>query len=262
MLSMVLVNAMSFGVFDASKRILSSFLQNHQPSSSSSSSSSSDDQDRHQSDGESHGRALFFAAGGMTALVLTPITTPAELVKVRAQLSGVGKKTRVSSLAVARNVISSHGLPALYTGYTVNGIREIVFVSLYFGWYESAKQIIHAHLGQDSKWARAAIPLAGGSAGALAWSLSFPLDVIKSDIQSQKSLSPRITYSAMWDLARSRFATSGLAGFYSGASASILRAFFVSGTRFSAYELAVSLYHRVFHHSTDDWEDQEDESHP
>jgi len=85
-----------------------------------------------------------------------------------------------------------------------------------------------------------AIPVAGGFAGAAAWFISFPLDVIKSTIQS-KSLKMSSQELSIGNIARQKFRESGVHGFYQGVKPSILRAFFVSGTRFSAYEFAMKM---------------------
>ena len=71
------------------------------------------------------------------------------------------------------------------------------------------------------------------------------LDVLKSDIQSSR-LTPRPSFAAMTSMVRRRWVRLGWRGFYRGATTSIMRAFLVSSTRFSAYEFAVSVLTKVF----------------
>eukprot|EP01094_Clydonella_sp_ATCC50884_P021505 TRINITY_DN4759_c0_g1_i1.p2 TRINITY_DN4759_c0_g1~~TRINITY_DN4759_c0_g1_i1.p2 ORF type:complete len:134 (-),score=54.56 TRINITY_DN4759_c0_g1_i1:50-451(-) len=106
-----------------------------------------------------------------------------------------------------------------------------------------------ASCAASSLSAAAAIAAAGALSGATAWFLSFPLDCIKTRIQGMPSadLARRIEgrplprtgpYSAV-RVARLMFASHGLSAFYSGVIPSVLRACIVSGSRFSAYELAL-----------------------
>jgi len=95
----------------------------------------------------------------------------------------------------------------LFTGFWVNTTREVTFCSVYFGIYEmlkhkfsqlsllrgdvvrSANPILphrHGHhVRKETSASPLAILFAGGFAGMAAWFASFPLDVIKSNIQGQ-----------------------------------------------------------------------------
>eukprot|EP01094_Clydonella_sp_ATCC50884_P021506 TRINITY_DN4759_c0_g1_i3.p1 TRINITY_DN4759_c0_g1~~TRINITY_DN4759_c0_g1_i3.p1 ORF type:complete len:389 (-),score=91.20 TRINITY_DN4759_c0_g1_i3:50-1216(-) len=228
-----------------------------------------------------------FVAGGMVGVCAGVISTPFEMTKVRMQLDNqhgrVYKKLPdacfiscsfsflfflflfllllplADSIECARQLVQQHGMRVLYTGYAVNVIREVVFLSIYFGLYEHAKRALSssssssssssASCAASSLSAAAAIAAAGALSGATAWFLSFPLDCIKTRIQGMPSadLARRIEgrplprtgpYSAV-RVARLMFASHGLSAFYSGVIPSVLRACIVSGSRFSAYELAL-----------------------
>ncbi|KNC45940.1 carnitine/acylcarnitine carrier protein [Thecamonas trahens ATCC 50062] len=237
MVSMVVTCSISFGTYDAIKHfLLANFPHLTSPERP-----------------EWPAAKMYFLAGGLTALMLTPVTTPSELVKIRAQLDNVGKNRFSNSVQVLQHVVRKHGASALYTGYSVNALREIMFVSIYFGVYEVAKRNLQMRLAgsldvddaASPLLLRIAIPFAGGAAGAFAWTASFPLDVLKSDIQSSR-LTPRPSFAAMTSMVRRRWVRLGWRGFYRGATTSIMRAFLVSSTRFSAYEFAVSVLTKVF----------------
>ena len=73
----------------------------------------------------------------------------------------------------------------------------------------------------------------------LAWFGSFPLDVVKANTMSQSlDLSKQQRMNFRQIVAR-RYAEAGVPGFYWGIRPSILRAFFVSSTRFSGFEFAL-----------------------
>ena len=82
--------------------------------------------------------------------------------------------------------------------------------------------------------------LAGGVSGAIGWFISFPLDCIKANIQGRSMEAsvrgPKLNFI---DVGSSLLRSKGIAGLYAGIIPSILRAFVVSSSRFSAYEGAL-----------------------
>ena len=76
----------------------------------------------------------------------------------------------------------------------------------------------------------------------MAWLLSLPLDAVKTVIQGQDmrgGASPPMRPAAL-EVARKLVRTRGIGGLYSGVGPSVLRAFLVTGSRFTAYEAAMS----------------------
>eukprot|EP01118_Nematostelium_gracile_P015468 TRINITY_DN6208_c0_g1_i1.p1 TRINITY_DN6208_c0_g1~~TRINITY_DN6208_c0_g1_i1.p1 ORF type:complete len:190 (-),score=34.51 TRINITY_DN6208_c0_g1_i1:13-582(-) len=173
----------------------------------------------------------YFLAGGITGWATSVFSTPFELVKLQMQNDNVNAKRFRGSFHCAKTLLAEKGLRSFYTGYTINTIREVAFLSVYFGIYENGKHIIGKAIGDHSS---IAIPIAGGLSGASAWFLSFPLDSIKANIQGKQLTGERVN---SFRVMRSIFAQKGFFGFYHGVGPSVLRAFLVSSSRFSAYEL-------------------------
>jgi solute carrier family 25 carnitine/acylcarnitine transporter 20/29 len=166
------------------------------------------------------------------------------------------------SFHCARTLVSSHGIPILYTGHTINTVREAGFVGAYFFFYEGYKEEFRRSLlgleklmfrGDDSSHnasfsSSVAVPLAGGLAGATAWALTFPLDCVRAGVQGQPiSISPskvRVRKEGALEILKRLLRTKGFSGLYAGVRPSIVRAFLVSGSRFSAYEGALWLCRR------------------
>ena len=116
----------------------------------------------------------------------------------------------------------------------VNTAREGLFLASYFFSYEALREcfIQTFHVSTEI-----AVPISGGISGAFAWFVSFPLDCVKAGIQSQafeKDIKPKAK-----DVAKSLWRTKGIRGLYSGVTPTLIRAFLVSGSRFSAYEFAL-----------------------
>ena len=162
-------------------------------------------------------------------------------------MDNVTKKEFQSSFQCARTLIERHGLGIIYTGHGINTIREAAFLGNYFYVYEGMREFFIFH-----QWfhIQVAVPVAGGLSGALAWSVSFPLDCVRAGVQGQPLPAQKSAFRVFRELIRVR----GFKGLYSGASASIIRAFLVSGCRFSAYEFALFLlrggrHYEGHHHS-------------
>jgi solute carrier family 25 (mitochondrial carnitine/acylcarnitine transporter), member 20/29 len=172
---------------------------------------------------------------GMTgAPLFGMITTPENFLKTQMQLDNVTRQRFRGSFHGASLLIQEHGFRVLYTGHTVNTVREGAFMACYFYIYEGFREILMDYMG-----GKVAVPLSGGLAGASAWFFSFPLDCIRAGVQGQDMSNPvkRGAVRVFFDLLN----TKGVIGLYSGVGPSIARAFLVSGSRFSAYEGALWL---------------------
>lgn len=171
-----------------------------------------------------------------------------------------------SSFQCAKTLVSSHGVPILYTGHVINTVREAAFVGTYFFCYEGYKgefKMLISNLermwqsvwrtdntnrneskksNNDTSYASSlAIPMAGGFAGATAWAFTFPLDCVRAGVQGQPISTTHVQKQGAIHTLRHLLQTKGLMGLYSGVGPSIARAFLVSGSRFSAYEGALVL---------------------
>lgn len=185
-------------------------------------------------------------AGACAGPLAAVISTPFELVKTKMQI-GRSRQSSVmnyNSIQMARSILKTNGFQGLYQGHIVNVTREMIFLSTYFITYENSKSFFLKLFPSDSSRSTViAIPIAGGVSGALGWFISFPLDNIKSNIQTmeltRKELFER--KSAM-TVATELLQRRGLLGLYSGVLPSITRAFIVSASRFSTYEYVLSLY--------------------
>ena len=150
------------------------------------------------------------------------------------QLDNITTKQYRSSLSCVKTLIQSHGVGIIYTGHMINTVREATFLGSYFFIYEGLREglVRSSSLGNHVE---VAVPIAGGLSGAFSWLISFPLDCVRAGVQGQR-LPPQLgARQVLVSLLRER----GVWSLYSGASASVARAFLVSGSRFSAYEGAL-----------------------
>jgi solute carrier family 25 (mitochondrial carnitine/acylcarnitine transporter), member 20/29 len=195
------------------------------------------------------------AAGAAVGPFAGIVSTIENLVKTQLQLDNVRAAPRYKgSRDCVQKLLQKgwlRGIRTLYTGHAVNTLREMAFLATYFGVYEGLREcLFHGHhrgFGSDSDspehlkgsnhpWT---IPLAGGMAGAVAWTVSFPLDCVRAGVQGQDLSSPPHKKRSAWAMFRTLLVERGIRGLYSGVTPSIVRAFLVSGSRFTAYEAAL-----------------------
>jgi len=179
---------------------------------------------------------------GMTVGPISSIVSTVEgIVKTQMQLDntrkGCGNGAKYSnSLNCVKTIVSEHGITVLYHGHVINTARECTFLGCYFFMYEGLRKTFICNCNIDTK---IAVPVSGGIAGASSWFLSFPLDCIRAGIQGQEKLGEMSYKKKGLYVAKKLWNSKGLVGLYAGVTPSIVRAFLVSGSRFSAYESAL-----------------------
>lgn len=171
------------------------------------------------------------------------------------QVDNIHKKQFHGSYQCLTMIARTHGPLTLFTGMTVTTMRDAAFLCAYFYVYEGMKATLTGNVFSNSNFtipAELAVPLAGGTAGAMAWLTSFPFDCVRAGVQGQTleitNTSARKTGTQVF---QELMATRGLRSLYRGVSAAVLRAFIVSSSRFSAYEVTLwcfRRYHAPEHH--------------
>jgi len=139
-------------------------------------------------------RVLFLTdccAGFIGDLAASTVYVPSEVVKTRLQLQGrhnnpyfnSGYNYKGTTHAV-RTIVRSEGLSALFYGYGATLWRDLPFSALQFMFYEQAQSWAHQWQGsRDIGWHMEL--LTGAAAGGLAGTITCPLDVVKTRLQTQ-----------------------------------------------------------------------------
>ncbi|CAE8730651.1 unnamed protein product [Polarella glacialis] len=191
------------------------------------------------------------ALGGAFAGFTTAfISNPTELVKCRQQVDA--GTVRPGSLAVARSIYRAEGAAGLNRGFASCLLRDVPSFALYFVVYEWAKSGLTAALSErsgsggggrsvevgapaaSSKW----LPTlaAGGVAGVVAWTSVYPVDTLKSIIQTQPGASAG---GGLVGLTQRVVRAHGAGHLWRGYGACMARVFLQASSTFFGYEYAM-----------------------
>ncbi|CAB9512442.1 Congested-like trachea protein [Seminavis robusta] len=184
-------------------------------------------------------------AAGVTAPVMSWVTTMEGVVRTQMQMDNVGKKQYHGSWHCLTTISKVHGVHTLFTGLAVTTLRDAAYLCAYFYVYEGLKATLTGNGFQNNYFTvrpELAVPLAGGTAGAMAWLCSFPVDCVRAGVQGQ-NLEINANTNPHRKKGRQVFqelmASRGIRALYRGVAPTIMRAFIVSSSRFSAYEVTI-----------------------
>ena len=191
-------------------------------------------------------------AGAIGGLATWVVSTPTELVKCRAQMSS--SLTAASSWGITRDILRAEGVRGLYFGGVVTALRDTIGYGFYFWSYELSSRLMLSTMGDrgndSTPQVAAKVLLCGGLAGIVTWASIFPLDVIKTRVQTQvmgNETAPLIGTGTLverteqrglgaLEVARNAYRTEGPSVFFRGLGICSLRAFIVNAAQWAVYE--------------------------
>jgi len=188
------------------------------------------------------------AAGFFSAIPMTLITAPFERVKVLLQIQGQkqlkpGEKPRYSGgVDVVRQLYKEGGIRSVFRGSAMTLARDGPGSAAYFATYEYLKRRLTPKdaNGNPGPLSLPAVMAAGGAAGVAMWIPVFPVDTIKSRLQSAEGR-PTIGGTI-----RGLYANGGLRAFFPGMGPAMARAVPANAATFLGVELAHKAMDRMF----------------
>ncbi|PBK60609.1 mitochondrial carrier, partial [Armillaria solidipes] len=222
-------------------------------------------------------------AGAGSGIVSSIVTTPTELIKIRQQSLLVSSST----YEVILDILRKNGIRGLYRGMAATALRDLGYGSYFFAYEATSRyftpvpdsplhpseiQLLLSQVdGQVRTPSWAAMLLAGGVAGigeiaspvvycfSVGWMTTFPLDVVKTRMQSTESLHtssisspntgsspsspllpPRANpYRTVWSTIVASYQAEGLAVFFRGLAPTLIRAVPVNMATFATFEAVI-----------------------
>jgi solute carrier family 25 carnitine/acylcarnitine transporter 20/29 len=188
------------------------------------------------------------AIGGFSTWV---VSTPTELVKCRAQLSSS------TSWAITKEIVRNEGVRGLYFGGIITALRDSIGYGFYFWSYELSTRYTISRMresgaqplsdGKVSMEEAAKVLLCGGLAGVVTWASIFPLDVVKTRVQTQvfensesrpllDGAEQRPRRLGAIEVARNAYRIEGPGVLFKGLGVCSVRAFIVNAVQWAVYE--------------------------
>ncbi|KAK5684176.1 carnitine transporter [Elasticomyces elasticus] len=188
------------------------------------------------------------AAGFFSAIPMTIITAPFERVKIILQIQGQkqlapGEKPKYSGgMDVARQLYKQGGIKSVYRGSVMTLARDGPGSAAYFATYETIKRRLTPkdESGKPQKLSLPAVMAAGGAAGVAMWIPVFPVDTIKSRLQSADG------NAGISATIKQLYAKGGLKAFFPGMGPAMARAIPANAATFLGVELAHSAMTKTF----------------
>ncbi|KAE8354022.1 mitochondrial carrier domain-containing protein [Aspergillus coremiiformis] len=189
------------------------------------------------------------AAGFFSAIPMTLITAPFERVKVLLQIQGQnppppGQKPKYSGgLDVVRQLYKEGGIRSVFRGSAMTLARDGPGSAAYFAAYEYIKRSLTPKDATGNATGQLSMPAvlaAGGAAGIAMWIPVFPVDTIKSRLQSAPG-KPTIGGTI-----RTVYASGGFKAFFPGFGPALARAVPANAATFAGVELAHNFMKKMF----------------
>lgn len=180
-------------------------------------------------------------AGGQTGMIVSAVESPVDLIKAKMQTQyGSGASAQYkSTFDCFKQVVGNYGIRGIYQGLGATLLRNIPANIMYFGVYEESRRRFASN---DWNKVDQITPFEGFAAGGLAgiayWIFSYPLDAVKSKMQTEPSEMSNRRYKNIAACFTETYRTLGIKGFYKGFGVCMLRAFPANGACFLGYETA------------------------
>ncbi|EUC58747.1 carrier Ymc1 protein [Rhizoctonia solani AG-3 Rhs1AP] len=191
-------------------------------------------------DGTVLGGGQLVVAGAAAGLANSVVSGPVEHIRIRLQTQPHHAKLYNGPWDAVRKIYRSNGIAGIFKGQNPTLLREATGYGAYFWAYEKLIQReIRVHDCRREDIAPAKAILFGAAAGYALWAVIFPIDMIKSRIQTDGfSFATGQKYRSGTDAVRQVRKAEGMAAFTRGLVPILIRSPFANGATFLGFEMA------------------------
>lgn len=204
--------AIKFGSYEAAKRALANFEGHGDP--------------RHIN---SYSR---FTAGGVAGMIAQFCVYPLDTLKFRLQCETVkgGLTGRALVRQTAIKMYADGGVRACYRGVTMGLIGMFPYSAIDMGMFELLKKSYASYYRQytgchedDANPGNVATGMIGATSGAIGATVVYPLNVVRTRLQTQGTVMHQATYTGIWDVTQKTIQREGYRGLYKGLTPNLLK---------------------------------------
>jgi solute carrier family 25 phosphate transporter 23/24/25/41 len=204
--------AIKFGTYEAAKRALAS-IEGH---------------------GDTHAINTYskFAAGGVAGMVAQFSVYPLDTLKFRLQCETVkgGPKGNELLMATARRMFAEGVWRTSYRGVTMGLVGMFPYSAIDMWTFDFLKGAYARQLAswtgrheEDAKPGNLATGIIGATSGAFGATVVYPLNVVRTRLQTQGTVMHRATYTGIVDATRKTIQNEGVRGLYKGLTPNLLK---------------------------------------
>ncbi|KAJ2233067.1 Mitochondrial carrier protein ymc2 [Coemansia sp. RSA 485] len=182
-----------------------------------------------------------YISGATAGVANSIVSGPVEHIRVRLQVQTSGSAAQYKGPGdCIGQIYRNFGWKGIYKGQIPTVIRELNGYGMYFLAYEALVQRTMARTGKSrSELSSGLVCLFGAAAGFAMWLTSYPIDVIKSKMQTDGFAGSARKYSGTVDCAKQVMAQEGFKGFFRGITPCLLRAAPANAATFIGFEMAM-----------------------
>ncbi|KAG0693754.1 mitochondrial carrier domain-containing protein [Suillus ampliporus] len=191
-------------------------------------------------EGKMLGGGQLVIAGVAAGLANGIVSGPVEHIRIRLQTQSNTNPTYKGPFNAMKKIASEHGIAGLFKGQCVTFLREATGYGVYFLVYEKLVQREMTQKGIRRDQISPMNPiLYGAAAGYALWAVIYPIDMIKSRMQTDGfTPSTGQKYASARDCVRKVWRTEGISAFTRGLGPTLIRSPFANGATFLGFEMA------------------------
>ncbi len=187
-------------------------------------------------------------SSAVASLVQSPLCSVMELMKLQLQVQGIRQTyhaRRTGPLHIALLIYRQKGIRGFGKGMAVTYARDVVGYVPYFLAYEALCQSFASDETRMDKLSALPLIVSGGVAGMITWACCYPLDVVKSRLQTDGVGGGPAQYRGVVDCFKKSYSIGGWRVFWNGLGVTLLRAFPVNAATFYAVTFVVRLFNNT-----------------
>ncbi|KAG5922526.1 hypothetical protein E4U42_005438 [Claviceps africana] len=204
--------AIKFGSYEAAKRALANFEGHGDPRQINSYSK--------------------FTAGGVAGMIAQFCVYPLDTLKFRLQCETVkgGLTGRALVRQTAIKMYADGGVRACYRGVTMGLMGMFPYSAIDMGMFELLKKSYQSYYARsagchedDVSPGNIATGIIGATSGAIGATVVYPLNVVRTRLQTQGTVMHQATYTGIWDVTQKTIQKEGVRGLYKGLTPNLLK---------------------------------------
>lgn len=193
------------------------------------------------------------AAGAFAGVANGVVSGPVEHIRIRLQTQSATNPEYKGPWDAIKKIYGKRGIAGIYKGQAVTLLREASGYAVYFWAYEKLMQreMATKRIARDQVNPGKAV-LFGAAAGYVLWAVIYPIDMIKSRMQTD-GFSPADgqKYNSTLDCVRKVWKAEGAGAFVRGLGPTLIRSPFANGATFLGFEMANRLLHKLLHEESE-----------